>query len=334
VVVSALRPTCRAIGVVGDGETDFITNQEDSLVQLTASPSTAFDSAPLRKVGLNTDYPLTLSPSNFRCLWTQVTDTRLSNIMMHVFEADEMIYNAVNLVSCELSLWIRVEETNVQLGSKDVGVRILPSLQTLILHVPSSDVCPAFFEPYRFPSLSRLEIMGQGSRGSPSGWSSAAIGLIGRSECMVGIFSTTLSISSEAIEPLFDCMPSLTSLHILLLSPIPSSIFERMSRGKMLTKLKILDCQVGSFTAFVDYLESCFNMEIAGGDGSSTGICDATYRCVFSYTLTMYPKSKPSLRLLNTMTDLSHANQRTFKFANVYARMPSLSSDRWIRKYE
>jgi hypothetical protein len=249
-----------------------VAEQRETLSQLTASPSTAFESAPhLRKVRLNSDKALMLSLDYFSCPWSQMTDIRFSNIMIHVFDAAEILYDTLNLTHCELSVWVRVEETKTESDLLNVAVRALPSLQTMILHVPNSDVCLVLFAPFFFPALSRLEIMGQVGQGSADCWYSAVIALILRSKCTVEIFSTTLAIPIQAFEPLFECMPGLVSLHILLASRISSSALKCMSRGELLTKLKILDCRVESFDAFLDYLESCLNLETEAG-----GVRDAT----------------------------------------------------------
>ena len=264
------------MGLLETLDLDFMTTDENTLIHLSPSPSTAFDSAPcLWKVRLKADRPLLLSPSNFCCPWGQITDIRFLNLMINVFEAGDMLYDALSLVRCELSLWIHPEQSNSRFDL-DVGARVLPSLRSLILDVRNSDVCFVLFEPFSFPSLSHLEIVGQGGHGSSAHrWVSALASLVYRSQCEIEEFSTTLIMPSENFEPLFLLMPHLISLDILLSSRLSASALERMSRGELLTKLEILDCRLESFAAFINYLESCLNSE-AAGTGSSTGIRDAT----------------------------------------------------------
>ena len=88
-------------------------------------------------------------------------------------------------------------------------------------------------------------------------------------------FSTTLSVSEAFEQVFFDHMPGLASLSILQSSMIPTSFFERLTRGELLPKLELLDCRIGALGPFLDYMEMCLDRD-AVNNGVLTGVVTAT----------------------------------------------------------
>jgi hypothetical protein len=221
--------------------------------------STVFDAAAsLRSIELNTpqgdditfQLPLQLP-------WAQLTDLRLKGATL-LGKAHAILSQCRLLVHCQLVI---VRDGTDPEAHNFSGNLFLPELHTLKLYyedVAGEDVGESL-RPLITPSLVNLGLWICGVRFPPNYPEQGVTALLERSSCQLQSFRTTFHILESQLGHFLTFMPNLSKLRLSLdshIQAVPGDVLEKLARGELLPRLKVLKCTVHAPSLFVDMLEA------------------------------------------------------------------------------
>ena len=193
-------------------------------------------------------------PRIFPLPWIQLTDLHFHGIVLPPDTRHAVLRQCTNLVACTVEI---ISRNHNQIT--DTPNIMLPNLQEFSLFVECDDTYAPFLQPFVLTVLRMLKL----SAGYASGRNSLALAFTSLSvrswfNLEVFIFDG-VAISPTDVTSILTNMPSLVELNLDWTECLD---LDMISRGELVTNLRVLKLQLTLLHAIVDVIESRWRMDV------------------------------------------------------------------------